>query len=889
MPPGKQNTHKAGTKIVKRSKQNLRPSTSCTGLWQQSLRPKPSQNFTLCEPGKYLGLSTEMRLQHETMFTMPVNIKLFGSWTRSEDSWYRKDREMLEYLQDFPVSKWLISPKDARSAYDAMQLRFRLRDEGKSVYADGVPGYWPYGKPGSGSLEDDQELHVDVPDPAEVEPAPSQPAAISDSAPLRPDPVEVEGPRPTIKVSTNDDNPTTKRPYQRKSASQTTTVPIDDASLDTRAVHTKKARKSVAASTALSPAGESAESITRRATRLNETAVAKNHGFTVFEAVLPASDVQQQANPRKRKALSPAPVGPIRDAAYLVPGVLHPAEQVHTDFFTENAHLEHETVVKKRKIQHNSDELEIRESKRMQRKAATPPPYDRDSDAVQKLPHCDFPWQNTWAADDPEEWDDSIYDPGRLIHLSTIHCRNAKIVTKYMENGKHGAQQRKEAALVEGLKKDRGEDGSILEGDGDANIGAVRPNKKRPKLKRSRNADQREHFSGRLDFADNEQEEKFKALKRYTTIEDAIKAAMINPFDEALKDIEVAHDPGDSLLDNLHLPRISIMDIARTRLQLSHVRIFTDTAAERLIDFCPDLLTNYHLLQVVSETKYGNTQVQIRLGQNGSMLSDSTITKRVSAALNREFDRTGAAEAAQQNPNFKKVNRDMYAKYKSWRAVKRQTGFQKVSQFILLESSRLHKAALEEGEPDENTHSRGKPKGRPKRVRKSVALIVDDFEEADSPSSGEEPSMALSDSDDADDDVDVSSDNDVDLVSFAAFEPAVDSVCQQSDARDELFETKQAEVRHVDPAVATQDDCGLELVQNAGGSIGVITRDVDENPAKESVKIRLSSRKRARNSSPGPRERGQKTLLDYYTGHDERPTKRRSAYQSQISKDSEEL
>lgn len=260
-----------------------------------------------------------------------------------------------------------------------------------------------------------------------------------------------------------------------------------------------------------------------------------------------------------------------------------------------------------------------------------------------------------------------------------------------MENGKHGAQKRKSAAMLE-IKTEPGTCQALAKEEVlFAAQAALKTNKRRQKMKRTRGSDQRDHFSGRLHFADEAQEAKFNALP-YLSIEDAIKAAMENPFDEALKEIEVAHDPGDSLLDNLQLPRVSIMDIARTRLQLQHVRVFTDRAAECLIDFCPDLLTNYQLLQVVSETKFSNTQVQIRLGHNGSMLSDSTITKRVSAALNREYDKRGAAEAARKNPEFKKTNRDMYAKYKAWRAQKRQTGVQeRYSQFILIESARQHK------------------------------------------------------------------------------------------------------------------------------------------------------------------------------------------------------
>ena len=115
-----------------------------TGLWHRALQPKPrvkpSQAFSICPPGTFLGLSEEMRRQQEVLFQTPVNTPISGSWKNAEDYWYRKDIEMIQYIQDFPLKKWLLNEGEAREAYEAMQKRFRMRDEGKSVYADGIPG-----------------------------------------------------------------------------------------------------------------------------------------------------------------------------------------------------------------------------------------------------------------------------------------------------------------------------------------------------------------------------------------------------------------------------------------------------------------------------------------------------------------------------------------------------------------------------------------------------------------------------------------------------------------------------------------------------------------------------------------------------------------------------
>lgn len=313
----------------------------------------------------------------------------------------------------------------------------------------------------------------------------------------------------------------------------------------------------------------------------------------------------------------------------------------------------------------------------------TPPPYDQSEIEAAKL-KPDFPWQTEYAAAEPEEWDDSIYDPARLEHIRSIHARNMIIVSKYMENGKHGADKRKTAAI---------EAGELIKLEDLPPVGAIspaeKPEKKRGKSRKSTGKEQREHFSGSLIFADVASQKRFNGLS-HTTIEDAINAAMLNPYDEVLMNIEVAHDPGDSILANLDRPRITIMDIARTRLQLLHVRVLTKRAAECLIDFCPDLLNTYRLLQVVSETDFGNTSVQIRLGYNGSMLSDSTITKRVSATLGREYDKEAAEIAFKKDPEFKKTNRDNYHKYKAWRSWKRVNGTPLPNNFNLVDAAKTY-------------------------------------------------------------------------------------------------------------------------------------------------------------------------------------------------------
>ncbi|KAG8627013.1 hypothetical protein KVT40_004496 [Elsinoe batatas] len=310
------------------------------------------------------------------------------------------------------------------------------------------------------------------------------------------------------------------------------------------------------------------------------------------------------------------------------------------------------------------------------------PPYHHGYDTT-KGP--DLPWEASYATEEAEEWDDGIYDQARLEHLEKVHDRNKAVVGAYMGGGRTDAGTRKNAASKAAKANEEIERPSV----GPIPL-AVRPDNKRPKNKKSGLADQREHFSGRLAFADQENWEKFQTLP-YNTIEEAIEAAMADPFDKNLMSIEVTHDPGDSILSNLDLPRISIMDIARTRLQLFHIRVITKRAAECMIDFCPDLLLGFRLIQVVSETDFGNTGIQFRLGYNGSMLSDSTLTKRISSAVALEHNKTRAAEANKADKDFHKEHRKNYNKYKVWRAWKRDHSISKPNTFSLAEAARQYR------------------------------------------------------------------------------------------------------------------------------------------------------------------------------------------------------
>lgn len=104
---------------------------------------------------------------------------------------------------------------------------------------------------------------------------------------------------------------------------------------------------------------------------------------------------------------------------------------------------------------------------------------------------------------------------------------------------------------------------------------------------------------------------------------------------------------------NLEHQSFSVLDSARTRLQLAQTQTLSDKGAERVMDFCPDEVWQKTLLKIVGETQYGNIRVARRLRENGDLMSENTITKRVQTALGKrqraKNDVSGEKERVEAN------------------------------------------------------------------------------------------------------------------------------------------------------------------------------------------------------------------------------------------------
>lgn len=265
----------------------------------------------------------------------------------------------------------------------------------------------------------------------------------------------------------------------------------------------------------------------------------------------------------------------------------------------------------------------------------------------------------SWAHEQPTAWSDDIYSDTELKAVQTEQAHNIAKLAEFKEK----RQQERRAS-----------DGTAT-GDGDSadvQVGRRRKSTARPLAGTSiRSVQVLNHTASKLaarltlepsdppsDFAD--------AAK-------AIDHALRNPFhrQDGRPPCQVRNEIGETTIPGLAAPLLTAQMVARTRLQLDHSRVLTDVAAERMIDFCPDMLTDYKLLQVLGETSMTNATIQRRLAMNGIIVCDSTITKRVSAALARPCENVHPNVSEETRAAMKALYRTEFTKYQEYHKKRR--------------------------------------------------------------------------------------------------------------------------------------------------------------------------------------------------------------------------
>lgn len=101
-------------------------------------------------PWKIAGFSNTLRRNWEMMYSTVQQTPLGGDWEATEAYQKAKDREMLLYIQDFPLAKWVIPKEQAETAYTQLIDRIRWRSLGIAIYSQthrayitGPPGMAP--------------------------------------------------------------------------------------------------------------------------------------------------------------------------------------------------------------------------------------------------------------------------------------------------------------------------------------------------------------------------------------------------------------------------------------------------------------------------------------------------------------------------------------------------------------------------------------------------------------------------------------------------------------------------------------------------------------------------------------------------------------------------
>ncbi|KAH9826997.1 hypothetical protein Tdes44962_MAKER09887 [Teratosphaeria destructans] len=102
----------------------------------------------LLRPWRVSGFSPEMRRTRELMYYNLETRPIGGDYAYTELYQEHKDKEMLRYLQDYPLDQWVIPRGDAEQAYLRMLERTRWRHLGIPIYGNQrIPEMIPHSTP----------------------------------------------------------------------------------------------------------------------------------------------------------------------------------------------------------------------------------------------------------------------------------------------------------------------------------------------------------------------------------------------------------------------------------------------------------------------------------------------------------------------------------------------------------------------------------------------------------------------------------------------------------------------------------------------------------------------------------------------------------------------
>lgn len=180
-------------------------------------------------PWNVHGFDRDLREVYETMFCAVEMKPLNGSWDATEDYQREKDKEMLRYIEDFPLGTWVIPREQANQAYFRLLERTRWRNLGIRIYGqqripEMIPNSTPF-RQGNGQMMPPPQVPIGL-HPGQYPQHPRQPSVGGPGGSRPPSTGQQQGPHgpPTPQGPPNHMHPP---PGQQMLPSQPNAVPMN--------------------------------------------------------------------------------------------------------------------------------------------------------------------------------------------------------------------------------------------------------------------------------------------------------------------------------------------------------------------------------------------------------------------------------------------------------------------------------------------------------------------------------------------------------------------------------------------------------------------------------------------------------------------------------------
>ncbi|KAK3696155.1 hypothetical protein LTR37_018126 [Vermiconidia calcicola] len=532
------------------------------------------------------GFGEAARKEWEGMYTRLVNWAMdrsSPSWETTEAYMREKDKEMLRYLEDFPIPHWVIPQELAQEAQDRLLERTRWRGLGIRIYGDRripelIPGSTqPFQRVGSQSMQMqapptmDRNMHMG-------QPTQSMPLAMQQNMPhqfsARPMPNGMpQGPPNQMPYGMPPPPPGTvlrSQPHAQPVPTYPNGMPVYP---------------------------QMAQPGPQGAMPTHYNGMVMHHQGSMYgpqTSQMPPRTTSNKGKGREKKMdLTPL------DVTLTAPPPTPPYD----------------------KRPKPADRAATNTGRRNQRRQAEAEefPWNRD---------LDFRTARTNAT-----WNDGIYDQETLDDMAATRQKNVPIIERIDRDENFRQRSSRNA-------KKKVEDGE------DTAVGEKRKRIGRAKSGGSKKGDSGTgdpYHSGSYCFATQADEQKGKALgyDNPDEIRDAYHDEEVSL--QACAQIKIIWNPGKrGITQDLEQAKFSIKDNLMTEQQLDDTPILVRRAAECIVDFCPDLLWREIVIRIVSEAGFGNKHIRDRMCHNGNYCDKATITKRIGAALGQKQQQSTA-------------------------------------------------------------------------------------------------------------------------------------------------------------------------------------------------------------------------------------------------------